>query len=121
MGKVDIKNAYRIVPIHPDDHYLLGMKWRNRYFVDLALPFGFRSAPYIFNSLADLFHGIIVNNFLVPDLLHYLDDYFTLGPPASPVCAQSLHAIQNAANDIGIPLAPEKIEGPSTCLTFWGD
>jgi hypothetical protein len=120
MGKVDIKNAYRIVPIHPDDHYLLGMKWRNRYFVDLALPFGLRSAPYIFNSLADLFHWIIVNNFLVPDLLHYLDDYFTLGPPASPVCAQSLHAIQNAANDIGIPLAPEKIEGPSTCLTFLG-
>ena len=120
MGKVDIKNAYRIVPIHPDDHYLLGMKWRNRYFVDLALPFGLRSAPYIFNSLADLFHWIIVNNFLVPDLLHYLDDYFTLGPPASPVCAQSLHAIQNAANDIGISLAPEKIEGPSTCLTFLG-
>ncbi len=88
MGKVDIKNAYRIVPIHPDDHYLLSMKWRNRYFVDLALPFGLRSAPYIFNSLADLFHWIIVNNFLVPDLLHYLDDYFTLGPPASPVCAQ---------------------------------
>ena len=102
MGKVDIKNSYRIVPIHPDDHYLLGMKWRNRYFVDLALPFGLRSAPYIFNSLADLFHWIIVNNFLVPDLLHYLDDYFILGPPASPVCAQSLHAIQNAANDIGI-------------------
>ncbi len=120
MGKVDIKNAYRIVPIHPDDHYLLGMKWRNRYFVDLALPFGLRSAPYIFNSLADLFHWIIVNNFLVPDLLHYLDDYFTLGPPASPVCAQLLHAIQNAANDIGIPLAPEKIEGPSTCLIFLG-
>ena len=38
----------------------------------------------------------------------------------SPVCAQSLHTIQNAANDIGIPLAPEKIEGPSTCLTFLG-
>ena len=54
-------------------------------------------------------------------MLHYLDDYFTLGPPASPVCAQSLHAIQNAANDIGIPgSGPEKIEGPSTCLTFLG-
>jgi hypothetical protein len=29
MGKVDIKNAYRIVPIHPDDYYLLGMQWRD--------------------------------------------------------------------------------------------
>ena len=34
MAKVDIKNAYRIVPIHPDDYYLLGMKWREHYFVD---------------------------------------------------------------------------------------
>ena len=31
MAKVDIKNAYRIVPIHPDDYYLLGMTWRQHY------------------------------------------------------------------------------------------
>ena len=38
MGKIDIKNAYWIIPIHPDDRYLLGMKWRcDQYFVDLAL------------------------------------------------------------------------------------
>ena len=85
-----------------------------------ALPFGLRSAPYIFNSLADLFEWILMNNYLVPELLHYLDDYLTLGPPASPVCARSLHAIQNAANHIGIPLAPDKVEGPTTCLTFLG-
>ena len=55
MAKVDIEKAYRIVPIRPEDRYLLGMKWRNKYFVDLALPFGLRSAPGIFNTLADLF------------------------------------------------------------------
>ena len=87
---------------------------------DLALPFGLRSAPYIFNSLADLFQWSLINNYFVPELLHYLDDYLTLGPPASPVCGLSLRAIQQAAVDIGIPLAPDKIEGPSTCLTFLG-
>ena len=120
MGKVDIKNAYRIVPIHPDDYYLLGMQWRDHYFVDLALPFGLRSAPYIFNCLADIFQWILTNNYLVPDLLHYLDDYSTLSPTASPVCADSLHAIQCAACYFGIPLAPNKIEGPTTCITFLG-
>ena len=120
MAKIDIKHAYRIVPVHPDDYYLLCMKWRDHYFVDRSLPFGLRSAPYIFNSLADLFEWILINNYLVPELLHYLDDYLTLGPPASPVCARSLHAIQNAANHIGIPLAPDKVEGPTTCLTFLG-
>ena len=101
--------------------YLLGMTWRQHYFVDLALPFGLRSAPYIFNSLADLFQWSLIHNYLVPELLHYLDDYLTRGPPASPVCDLSLRAIQQAAVDIGIPLAPDKIESPTTRLIFFGN
>lgn len=80
MGKIDIKSAYRIIPIHLADRYLLGMRWREKYYVDLALPFGVRSAPCIFNTVAELFEWILSNNFNVQDLLHYLDDYFTLGP-----------------------------------------
>ena len=120
MGKVDIKSAYRIIPVHASNRYLLGMSWRGKYYVDLALPFGLRSAPAIFNSLADLFHWILTHNWDVDDLLHYLDDYFTLGPAGSDVCARRLEAIDTAAQYIGIPLSPEKCEGPSTCLIFLG-
>lgn len=49
-----IWSAYRRVPVHSDDRYLLGMKWRAKYLIDLALPFGLHSAPYIFSSLAGL-------------------------------------------------------------------
>ena len=28
--------------------------------------------------------------------------------------------MQRAALDTGIPLAPQKCEGPTTCLVFWG-
>ena len=62
MSKVDIQKAYCIVPIHPDDRYLLGMKWREQFFVDLALPFGLRSASGIFESLADLFEWTLRPN-----------------------------------------------------------
>ena len=47
MAKFDVEAAYRNIAGHPDDQYLLGMKWRGQFFVDLALPFGLRSAPYI--------------------------------------------------------------------------
>ena len=50
--KFDVKAAYRNIAVHPNDRYLLGMKWHGQFFVDLALPFGLRSAPYIFNSVA---------------------------------------------------------------------
>ena len=40
LAKNDIKSAFRIVPIHPDDHHLLGMKWQGRYYYDTMLPMG---------------------------------------------------------------------------------
>jgi len=45
MAKFDVEAAYRNIAVHPSDRYLLGMKWRNLYYVDLAPPFGLRSAP----------------------------------------------------------------------------
>ena len=120
MAKIDIKSAYRIVPIHPADRYLLGMKWRDQYYVDLALPFGLRSAPSIFNTLADLFVWSLQNNYNITDLIHYLDDFFTLGPANTDTCAEYLNAINKASADLGIPLAPEKCEGPTTRLVVLG-
>ena len=120
MAKVDVKSAYRIIPVHPLDRHLLGMFWQDGYYIDLVLPSVLRSAPAFFNSLADLFHWCLVNNWNVLDLLHYLDDYFTLGPPNSDICASRLRAIDKAANEIGIPLSPDKCVGPTTCLVFLG-
>ena len=47
MAKVDAKSAYRNVPVHPDDRWLMGMMWDGALYVDTALPFGLRSAPKI--------------------------------------------------------------------------
>ena len=45
LAKFDVESAYRIIPVHPDDLYLLGMQWQGNYFVDITLPFGLPSAP----------------------------------------------------------------------------
>ena len=55
----DVESAYRIVPVHPDDRPLLGMEWRDHLYIDAALPFGLRSAPKIFNALADAVQWIL--------------------------------------------------------------
>lgn len=46
--KIDLKSAYRMVPVHPQDWFLLGIQWEGQTFVDQALPFGLRSAPILF-------------------------------------------------------------------------
>ena len=53
MAKVDIESAYGIIPDYPTDRLFLGMQWREKTYVDAALPFGLRSAPKIFNMVAD--------------------------------------------------------------------
>ena len=39
LSKVDIKSAFKLLPVHPADRYLLGMQWKNRLFIDTCLPF----------------------------------------------------------------------------------
>ena len=53
VAKMDIRQAYRNVPIHQSDRPLLGMLWQGETFADATLPFGLRSAPLIFSAIAD--------------------------------------------------------------------
>ena len=118
MVKFDVEAAYRNIAVHPDDPYLQGMKWRGQFFVDLALPFGLRSAPYIFTAVADMVEWIIWNR--VTDLMHYLDDFITAGPADSLHCAQNLQTFLTVCRSLGLPLHPYKCIGPSTRLVVLG-
>ena len=40
LVKVDIKSAFRLLPINPSDFNLLGMVFDGNYYVDKSLPFG---------------------------------------------------------------------------------
>ncbi|KAL9961224.1 hypothetical protein ACROYT_G030129 [Oculina patagonica] len=120
MAKFDVATADRNVAIHPEDRPLLGMRWRGQFFVDMVLPFGLRSAPFIFTAIADLVEWILVNNSCVNFLRHYLDDFLTLVPPASPICHNNLQKCVHLCKKLGLPLHPDKLEGPATCLTILG-
>ena len=52
--------------------------------------------------------------------MHYLDDFHTLGPPGSSVCQTNLDRSIDCFSKLGVPLHPDKIERPSTCLTILG-
>jgi len=44
LAKLDVKSAFRLLPVHPADRHLLGMKWRGNVYIDHCIPFGHRSA-----------------------------------------------------------------------------
>ena len=80
MAKVDLKNAFRLCPVHPADWPLLGIHWRNMYYINKCLLFGLRSAPFLFNMVADSIQWILHHHFHVTNSFHYLDDFFFAGP-----------------------------------------
>ena len=53
LSKLDIKSVYCMVSVHPDDHHLLGMRWRGTLFVDTTLPFSLCSVPKVFSAVAN--------------------------------------------------------------------
>lgn len=50
LAKVDID---RLIPVHPQDRPLQAVQWNGNIYVDPMLPFSLRSAPKIFNAVAD--------------------------------------------------------------------
>ena len=53
-------------------------------------------------------------------MLHYLDDFLTIGQPNSSECHQNLQTIIQVCQFLNIPLATEKVKGPATTLEFLG-
>ena len=111
LAKIDIKSAFRLIPVHPADRHLLVMEWKGSTYADVCLPFGLHSVPKLFNILADLLEWILWHHGVS---LHYLDDYLTKGPPNTQVCHQNFRLLIELCAVLGIPLALEKLKGPST-------
>ena len=109
LAKIDIKSAFRLIPVHLQDRHLLAMEWRRNLFIDTCLPFGLRSAPKLFNILADLAEWAMRHQG-VSYVMHHLDDFLTTGPPNS-YTSQNLSIIMEVSSVLGIPLALEKVEG----------
>lgn len=119
LVKMDLKDAYRIVPVHPSDYHLLGITWRGHTYVDRALPFGLRSAPKIFNALAD-FIAWVLNCQGVAHQIHYLDDFLFFAAPHSQQGRECLSTASQTLATLGVPVAAHKTEGPTTIITFLG-
>lgn len=119
LAKIDIESAYRLIPVHPQDRLLQAMQWEGRLYVDPMLPFGLRSAPKIFNAVADALNWHL-HECGLPQVRHYLDDFIIIAPPDSPQCQEALSTLERECVRLGVPLADHKKDGPTTCLTFLG-
>ena len=85
MAKIDLKSAYRSIPIHPSNYAGTGLKWKFKgnkvkftYFVDTRLPFGGKRSPEIFNRLTQAVRHIMAKK-RFNAVVVYLDDFLVIG------------------------------------------
>lgn len=119
LAKLDVKSAFRIVPVHPADRMLLGMQWNGYWYADAVLPFGLRSAPKLFNVIADAVQ-FVARSQGIQHVTHYLDDFIVLGCAGTNQCERDLKVLVSICECLGVPLAGEKLEGPATRLEILG-
>ena len=118
VANADIRHAFRLCPVRPADWPLLRYTWEDRVYVDLWLPFGARTSPFLFPQLAEALHWIAVHVRGCSRVLHYLD-YF-LARASHAACARDLQAFQDLCRNLGVPLASERLVLPTRCLQFLG-
>ena len=75
--------------------------------------------PKIFTAIADALEWCFRRSG-VTEVDHYLDDFITIAPPDSEECHHNLSTMLEVCRRLGVPLANEKLEGPSACLIFLG-
>ena len=117
--KLDIRTVYKVVLIHPDDRWLMGMIWEDSLFVDTAFPFGLRLASKIFNALADAAEWMVRQQG-VEFVIHYLYDFLIITAADEHQGSHAMWLLLETFEHLGLPIAWDKLESLSPCLTFLG-
>lgn len=108
LAKTDLENAYKQIPIHPDDFELLEFMVDNMYYYDKTLPFGLSYSCNLFEKFSSALQWILETKFSVIHCVHILDDFLFLSEPHSSTCYSALLAFYQLSNDIGLPVKSEK-------------
>ncbi|XP_068680404.1 uncharacterized protein [Montipora foliosa] len=119
LSKTDIKNAFRIIPIRPQDYHLLGMKWQGMYYYERCMPMGCSSSCKTFETFSSALEWNAQNKVHIRHILHLLDDFLIIAP-SYQLCQAQLSLFVDLCSYLGVPVAPEKTRGPSTTLCFAG-
>mgnify|MGYP002803382934 len=93
------------------------MFWQGDLYYDCAMPMGCASSCRTFEMFSTALQWVSQNRLNIEHLIHILDD-FLMAAASYDQCCVNLKNFLSLCQYVGIPIAPEKIVGPQTTLTF---
>ena len=106
MGKLDLKHAFRLIPVRREEWHLLCYKVGLSLYCDIVWPSGCRSSPRIFVTLPTRYTGFYHILTGCDRILHYIDNYFFAGVSDSPQCQMLMDFMVRVCDLLGVPLSP---------------
>ncbi len=119
MCKVDVKSAFRTVPIHYSDFPLMGFQLQGKFYINTSLAMGGRSSCRIFERFASALHWYCQKKLHIYYISHLIDDFCFVERTQS-LCEQVLITFLALAKAVGLPLADDKTVFPCQTLTYLG-
>ena len=118
MTKIDLKDAYFSVAIHPQSQKFLRFLWQNKAFQFCCLPFGLNIAPSLFTRLMKPVAGFLRKRGV--RLILYLDDMLIIGSTPREVNDFTQMAV-NLLKALGFIINLDKsVLTPTQVTTFLG-
>ena len=119
LGKMDIKSAFRLLPVDPSDYELLGFSLGGKYYYDKCLPMGCSISCSLFEKFSTFLEWALVQRVGLAAVLHYLDD-FLFGGKDFCECSALMRSFSTLCLELGVPVASNKTVGPTHVLIFLG-
>lgn len=117
-AKIDLKAAYRHIALHPATWCLFGFEWDGNYYIDKFLPFGVKSACWLFTQFTNAICWR-ARYLGVKAILGYLDDFLIIGN-SKEECLAHMNIVFGILKRMGFEVAVEKCEGPVQTIVFLG-
>lgn len=120
LAKVDLSEAYRMVPINNGNWKYLGMRVGENIYIDRCLPMGASSSCATFQRISDALAWWMAESSPVKcTIFNYLDDFLIIATGLeSSKCA--LDNFIDQCDKLGVPLATNKTVRSTQRLTFLG-
>jgi hypothetical protein len=119
LSQIDLTDAYRILPVRPDQWQLLGFELEGRLYVETRVSFGLASAPRMFSALSGMCDWLLRKVLQLDDTQNYLDDWLltNLGDECSTLATRIALTMFRL---LGIPVNMQKLVDTALHVAFLG-
>ena len=121
MATVDLQDAYRSVPIHPEDRKHFGLSWNFGegpiYLTDNVLCFGSKCSAFIFNRLTDAVSHYMKSQGYT--CYNYLDDFIVIADSFENARSAQLFLIKTLRY-LGFYISWKKVISPNAYCGYLG-